>query len=93
MKIMQHALYTIPHIRQAVTNNFGCETVPALIFDEPASSLPNSMQEYFNSSYEVFLQRLEEFRQMKRTLTPQEEKEFTFMLEALISAKSILESK
>lgn len=48
------------------------------------------IQQYFDKNYEMFLGVLQSFSRMDRGLTTGEQKELTFMLEALIDAKNIL---
>ncbi|MDP3963460.1 MAG: hypothetical protein Q8Q39_03105 [bacterium] len=49
------------------------------------------MRQYFDRGYEIFSARLAELKDLRQTLTDQEERELRFMLEALISAKRSLE--
>ena len=49
---------------------------------------PKNLPEYFNKGYQIFSRRLEEFKNLERPLEAEEERELTFMLEALIQAKN-----
>lgn len=64
---------------------------PSILYDKEERVGKRQTEEYFHNSYEIFAGHLERFRNMKRGLTEEEEKEMRFMLEALISAKNILE--
>lgn len=46
------------------------------------------MRRYFEKNFDIFLDCLKTMRQLKRPLTPEEEKEFKFMMEALVEAKN-----
>ena len=51
------------------------------------------IEKYFNDSYNIFVKRLNGFRDSKRGLNASEEKELRFMFEALINAKKFLHDK
>lgn len=63
---------------------------PLLLHDKWEDFNEERLQEYFQKSYEIFLNRLKEFQNLKRPLSTREEKELTFMLEALMNAKNSL---
>jgi len=63
---------------------------PDLLYDTWEEFDEGKLEEYFEKSYVIFMSRLEEFRNGKREITKEEEKELKFMLETLMSTKSNL---
>lgn len=49
-----------------------------------------NLRRYFESSYKVFLARMEQFMEEEDPLGEEEKKEIRFMVEALIEAKQLL---
>ena len=87
----QSRSYTFPVSNFIVTANRFAFSLPSMFQDvAPVRTRRNSMQEYFENSYKIFMLRLGEFKERTTPLTIQEEKEFSFMLDALIAAKSLL---
>jgi hypothetical protein len=66
---------------------------PGFVCDDLEDFDEQRMREYFKNSWAIFVERLRRFKYLQRRLTPLEEKELKFMLEALISAKNILEGE
>lgn len=92
-----HPVYTKEY-RQTLANDFvvvanDTLTIPSFLrdrdkwedFDE------DKLEEYFSNSYEIFMDRLKEFRNGEKKITKEEEKELKFMLETLINTKNMLE--
>ena len=63
---------------------------PNLLYDKWEEFDETKLKEYFEKSYDIFMDRLQDFRTTKRRLTDGEEKELMFMLEVLIDVKKSL---
>jgi len=58
--------------------------------DEDRPKHERNLKRYFESSYKVFLTRMEQFREQEGVPNAEEEKEIRFMVEALLEAKQLL---
>lgn len=64
-------------------------TSPILMYDKKAEGNKIYAKKYFDNAYKIFTNRLEKLNKSK--ITASEEKELKFMLDALLSAKNIIE--
>jgi hypothetical protein len=78
--------YTIPNRAFVVSSSLFRDG--SRVFKDWEDFGPQNLPEYFNKGYRIFLQKLEEFKNLERPLKTEEEQELNFMLEALIHAKN-----
>jgi hypothetical protein len=84
--------YCLPPLsRSFVVSNGVFSASPKLLRDAVQQDEHFDFQAYFDNGYRTFMDRLAVFEDTSRTITPSEEKELMFMLEALIAAKNSLE--
>lgn len=70
---------------------------PGIIRDEWYKNLKGGEDKgvagYFDTVFGTFIDHLEKLRELKRKVNPTEERELKLLLQALITAKNILEDK
>lgn len=87
----------VAHPYRAAENDFVLfedailRALPLLLRDKPQDQARTVIRNYFDKGFAVFRDRIDELHRSNRRLTPRREKELRFMLEALISAKRMLE--
>lgn len=64
---------------------------PGVLRDRPKDLSEQKIRDYLEAGVEVFKKRLDRFQDPKFKLSPAEEKELRFMMEALIDAKQLLQ--
>lgn len=76
-----------------VVSSGGVMSLPQLLKEKWEQFGEQSVPKYFDKGMKKFTQKLEEFSQLERKLTAEEQKELQFMLEALIEANQGMYSK
>jgi len=83
--------YCLPPLSGAVIISNGVLGIsPGLLRDVGEQEKNFDLQAYFDNGYRTFMDRLAVLEDASRTITPSQEKELMFMLEALIAAKNSL---
>ena len=73
---------------------YAIKSNPIFIEDRPKREFNDEdVKKYFQNGFNIFLARLNDLKELNRELTPTEQKEMKFMLEALIDAKNYLGCK